>query len=317
MIRFAAAIVLTFAFLSVTLAGEPATTLAAARAAIDAREYDRAISLLRAAIPDTDAIADPKQHGDALAAIHFYSALAMSGRGSVAEAREELLQFAHYRPGLHKLDAGKYPPEFMKLFTEVVAAPAANAPQAFDRYYPGFEGMRSATPKAVPLALWGASPEVQLLASSEERKTWERLAGDDARREFVANFWVSRDPDASTPLNEWREVFNRRVVFADEAFAGSALRGSTTDRGRVFVLLGPPARVYVRNIGRRQGGFLQVNGTEERWVYFKPQLPSTVRQNEIDFRFIDQPAYGDHVMERDFLPLHALGEARKSLSGTR
>jgi GWxTD domain-containing protein len=313
MFRFAAAVL----FLSTTTlyAADPAAALAAGRQAIDARHYDHAIDLLQGALPSALAIANSAERDSALAALHFYSAVASSAKGDDARTRDELRLFMRHHPGASKVDATKYPRAFVKTFKEVVTQPPTTP--SFDQYYPGFGSMRSATPKPTALATWGAAPELQLLGSAQERTRWETLSDDDARREFIANFWVSRDPDPSTPENEWREAFNRRVVFADETFGGDALRGSVTDRGRVFVLLGVPARVYMRNIARRQGGFLTVNGTEEKWVYFKGQLPATLAQNEIDFRFLDQPAYGDHVLERDFLPLHALGEAQKTLSGTR
>jgi GWxTD domain-containing protein len=296
---------------------DPGAQITAAKDAITAHDYDRAIDLLRSAVSDATAIVDPKQHDDALAALHFYSAVAYSAKGSDDKARDELRQFVRFKPGASKIDANRYAPQFVKLFNEVVGQPAAAGPQSFDRYYPGFDAVHSAAPKPIPIALWGTSAELRVLGKPEERTQWERLHDDHARREFIANFWVTRDPDPSTPQNEWRAVFNRRVVFADETFGSGAIRGATTDRGRVFVLLGPPARVYVTNIGRRQGGFLQVNGTQEKWVYFKPQLPPTVPQKEIDFIFLDQPAYGDHVMSREFLALHTLAEAQKALSGTR
>ncbi len=318
MFRFATVGALLFSCTSLLFASDPAAAVGAARQAIEAREYDRAIALLQSAIPEAAAIIDQEQRDDALAAIHFYAALAWSNQGNHEKARAELKQFAAIRRGSNALDPNKYPAAFVALFKEV-AARLNDAPQGFDRYYPGFGAIASATSRPPALPLWGTSAEMQILASSAERQDWERLRDDDARREFVAKFWVSRDPDASTPHNEWREEFNRRVLFADETFgSGSdAIRGSVTDRGRVFVLLGPPARVYLRNISRRQGGFLQVNGTEEKWVYFKGQLPATIPQNQIDFVFLDQPAYGDHVMTRDFLPLRALAEAQKTLSGTR
>jgi GWxTD domain-containing protein len=215
---------------------------------------------------------------------------------------------------VNRIDPEKFAPRFVKIFNEVTAVPD-DLSQSFDRYYPGFASVRGATSKPIALASWGTSPEVQLLASPDEKSQWERLPDDDARREFVANFWVSRDPDPSTALNEWREEFHRRVVFADETFANGAMAGSTTDRGKVFVLLGPPARVRLTNIMRRRGRSVEVYGAEERWIYFKPQLPSNMSQYEVDFRFIVQPEYADSTMENDFLPLHALAEARKAFIG--
>ena len=61
-----------------------------------------------------------------------------------------------------------------------------------------------------------------------------------ARSEFVEKFWASRDPTPGTPENESRKEFERRVAFADDRFGQGEVYGSMTDRGMVFVLLGPP-----------------------------------------------------------------------------
>src|SRR5262249_11859752 len=60
------------------------------------------------------------------------------------------------------------------------------------------------------------------------------------RSEFIANFWKSRDPKPETPENEFREEFEKRVAFSDARFTQDETRGSLTDRGMVFILVGPP-----------------------------------------------------------------------------
>jgi GWxTD domain-containing protein len=56
-------------------------------------------------------------------------------------------------------------------------------------------------------------------------------------------FWRKRDPDTTTLYNEYMEEYYRRVDKANEEF--SSLReqdGYRTDRGRIFILFGPPTR---------------------------------------------------------------------------
>ena len=60
------------------------------------------------------------------------------------------------------------------------------------------------------------------------------------RSEFVTNFWKSRDPKPETEENEYREEFEKRVAFADSHFAQDEVRGSLTDRGMTFIVVGPP-----------------------------------------------------------------------------
>ena len=87
---------------------------------------------------------------------------------------------------------------------------------------------------------WAEGP-VRFLMTPEERHEFGRLSGPASRSEFVTNFWKSRDPRPETPANELRDEFAKRVAFADAQFTQDEVRGSLTDRGMVFVLLGPPA----------------------------------------------------------------------------
>jgi GWxTD domain-containing protein len=74
----------------------------------------------------------------------------------------------------------------------------------------------------------------------EERREFSRLPDSISRSEFITHFWKSRDPKPETPENEFREELEKRTAFADAKFAQDETRGSLTDRGMVFILLGPP-----------------------------------------------------------------------------
>jgi GWxTD domain-containing protein len=89
-------------------------------------------------------------------------------------------------------------------------------------------------------ATWADGP-VQWIMTAEEKKTWSGLSSDGERVEFVQKFWESRNPKPGDPDNTFRTGFERRVAFADANFVqDEKKRGSLTDRGMVFVLLGPP-----------------------------------------------------------------------------
>src|SRR5262249_51742729 len=75
-----------------------------------------------------------------------------------------------------------------------------------------------------------------------------QLSDPVARSEFVTAFWKARDPRPETPENEFREEFEKRAAFADDHFTESEIRGSVTDRGMIFLLLGPPTYVGRRPI---------------------------------------------------------------------
>ncbi len=89
---------------------------------------------------------------------------------------------------------------------------------------------------------WGEGP-VKWLMRGEEKRRWSELASGEWQ-EYVDKFWESRNPKPGNPDNTFKTGFDRRVAFADANFVqAEGTRGSMTDRGMVFVLLGPPTYV--------------------------------------------------------------------------
>jgi GWxTD domain-containing protein len=94
---------------------------------------------------------------------------------------------------------------------------------------------------------WAEGP-VRCLLSPEERRAFSHLSNPVSRSEYVTAFWKARDPRPETPENEFREEFEKRIAFADSHFTDAEIRGSLTDRGMVFLLLGPPTYIGRRPI---------------------------------------------------------------------
>src|ERR1700682_2883411 len=88
---------------------------------------------------------------------------------------------------------------------------------------------------------WPDGP-VQYLMTKEERAAWRAVDSDAAADDFIALFWARRDPTPATPRNEFREDFDARVKYADDQFTVGTLKGSTSDRGKIFILFGSPLR---------------------------------------------------------------------------
>ena len=87
---------------------------------------------------------------------------------------------------------------------------------------------------------WADGP-VKWIITPEERAAWASLTSGGERTEFVDKFWERRNPKPGNDDNVFRTTFDRRVAFADSRFTDvEKTRGSLTDRGMVFVLLGPP-----------------------------------------------------------------------------
>jgi GWxTD domain-containing protein len=79
----------------------------------------------------------------------------------------------------------------------------------------------------------------QLIMTKVEKNIFNHLPDKEARKEFMADFWVKRDPDPDTKENEFKDEFYRRIEYANKRFR-EGTPGWKTDRGRIYIYLGPP-----------------------------------------------------------------------------
>lgn len=86
---------------------------------------------------------------------------------------------------------------------------------------------------------------MSLVATEEELETFASLGGSE-RKAYLEGIWKRRDPDPSTPRNEFKVQFFRRLKYAKANFAEPGRKGWQTDRGRVFIKNGRPDRVDTR-----------------------------------------------------------------------
>jgi GWxTD domain-containing protein len=77
-------------------------------------------------------------------------------------------------------------------------------------------------------------------------------------------FWARRDPLPGTGVNEFRESFFQRVRHATEMFREPGRPGWQTQRGEVFIVLGPPDHVVERIIGRAD---ISGRPNAQDWIY--------------------------------------------------
>lgn len=83
--------------------------------------------------------------------------------------------------------------------------------------------------------------EVVYIISETERQAFLALEGEDLRDAFIEAFWERRDPNPTTPENEYRDEHTARIAYANEFYGRDTGRaGWRTDRGRFHIVLGPP-----------------------------------------------------------------------------
>jgi len=129
--------------------------------------------------------------------------------------------------------------------------------------------------------------KASLIMTDEEKEIYKQLPDKQSKEEFIEEFWRIRDPDMSTEENEYKLVFKERIEYANKWFGrwnsrrgreGSGdhdrYRGWDTDRGRIYIILGPPDDVYFD--GERM--FLERHiskpdaRTVEQWYYYQYHL---------------------------------------------
>lgn len=161
----------------------------------------------------------------------------------------------------------------------------------------------------------------QNLLTNDERKKFAAIATDDQARQFIDLFWARRDPTPSTPVNEYRDLIQQRVQFADAQWTTAKVKGSETDRGKVFILLGSPTR---RGTTGNPGGDLNTGrGTDpsagddisynpkagarpdstpmyprELWVWEQGKTDIKLGQPKVEVAFVDQYRSNEWKMDR-------------------
>lgn len=105
-----------------------------------------------------------------------------------------------------------------------------------------------------------------------------RDAPPDARAAAWAAFLHETDPDPVTPANEALRDYFGRIGQANTRFREEGGLGWLTDRGRVFVALGPPDQFYEPNTTD-----LNQRGRAQIWEY---------RRQRLQVVFIDQTGFG-------------------------
>jgi len=85
---------------------------------------------------------------------------------------------------------------------------------------------------------------------------------DSEKGKFRQEFWKRRDPDPYTEENEFKVEYFNRIDQANELFRNEGKPGWLTDRGRIFILFGPPTYRDMSPLGADQYG-----RCKEIWQY--------------------------------------------------
>ena len=142
--------------------------------------------------------------------------------------------------------------------------------------------------------------DVLWIITDEERKAFMLLSNEEERENFIESFWQRRDPTPDTAENEFKEEHYRRIAYANEHFP-AGIPGWKTDRGRIYIVFGPPDEIESHPSGgtyerpMEDGGGSTSTFPFEQWRY---RYIEDIGQ-EVIIEFVDSCMCGDYHMTID------------------
>jgi GWxTD domain-containing protein len=174
--------------------------------------------------------------------------------------------------------------------------------------------------------------EVPYIITNEERAAFKKLDTDDEREQFIEAFWERRNPNPGSPENEFKEEYYRRIAYANEHYA-SGIPGWRTDRGRIYIMYGPPDELDDHDSGGtyvrppEEGGGETSTYPFEQWRYrYIDGIGTNVILEFVDptmtgeFHLTMDPGEKDallHVPNAGLTDMEAMGMASKTDRFTR
>jgi len=124
--------------------------------------------------------------------------------------------------------------------------------------------------------------EISYLATNKELKSYDGLSLL-GKQEFLREFWRSRDPDPSTPQNEFKSEYYRRWRYAVDHYSSfGRADGWQSDMGRVYIVYGPPDQIERTPFESGQKAW-------QKWSYY-------VKDGGFYFIFVDLEGFGRYTL---------------------
>ena len=139
--------------------------------------------------------------------------------------------------------------------------------------------------------------DVAYIISDDEKSTFKALANDEERENFVEQFWARRNPDPRSGDNAFKEEHYRRIAYANQHYT-SGIAGWRTDRGRIYIMFGPPDELESHPTGGSydrpysEGGGQTSTYPFEKWWYRHVDGVG----DDIDIEFVDKSMAGEYRM---------------------
>jgi len=150
-----------------------------------------------------------------------------------------------------------------------------------------------------PYKKW-LNEDVVYIITDEERQAFKRLNTDEEREQFIEQFWLRRDPTPDTEENEFKEEHYRRIAYTNEHFA-SGIPGWKTDRGRIYIMYGPPDEIDSHPSGGTYERPMEEGGGETSTYPFEDWRYRYIEGigNDVNIEFVDPTMTGEYHMTMD------------------
>lgn len=120
------------------------------------------------------------------------------------------------------------------------------------------------------------------IATKGEIDRYKKYSTIEAKRKALFEFWSNRDEDRSTPQNEQKQEYFKRVAYANNQYKTGFREGWKTDRGRVYIVYGTPDDI------ERHANELDKKPYEV-WSY-------NSIQGGVQFIFGDRTGFSDYIL---------------------
>lgn len=142
--------------------------------------------------------------------------------------------------------------------------------------------------------------DVVYIISPEERSAFLHLQTNEEREQFIEAFWQRRNPDPDSAENTFKEEHYRRIAYANEHYS-SGIPGWKTDRGRIYIMWGPPDEIQSHPSGGSYDRPADEGGGEtstypfEDWRY---RYLEGIGEN-VELEFVDPTMSGEYHLTMD------------------
>jgi GWxTD domain-containing protein len=143
--------------------------------------------------------------------------------------------------------------------------------------------------------------DVLWIIAPEERAAFLKLPTNAERDEFIRQFWQRRDAGAPAGINVRAEHY-RRLAYANQHFA-AGMPGWKTDRGRIYIMYGPPNSIDAYPVGVAQPYELwhyreiKEFGPPEQEQGTSNYKTTIVTRNDVDMKFVDACHCGEFQLQ--------------------